>query len=64
MTRRITLEQQGAVLASRRAELGARVPSVPANPGGRRTASKQALLQRLADIAAASTQPARFLGNI
>ncbi|HLY58475.1 MAG TPA: hypothetical protein VKS60_23135 [Stellaceae bacterium] len=64
MTRRITLEQQSGVLAARRAELGGRVPSIPGNPGGRRTASKQALLRRLADIAAASTQPARFLANI
>ena len=61
--RRITLELQSEALARRRALLGDRVPSVPANTGGRRTESKVALLDRLDAITAATGRPARFIGK-
>jgi hypothetical protein len=57
----ITLKQQSEALARRRAELGERVPSVPANAGGRRTVSKLALLDRLDELDAASRQPPKFI---
>ncbi len=63
MTRRITLDQQSEALARRRAELGERVPKVPANGGGRRTVSKLALLDRLDALDAASGQPPKFIRN-
>jgi hypothetical protein len=62
MMRRTTLDQQSETLARRRAKLGKRVPSVPANAGGRRTASKLALLDRLGEIAASADAPLRLTG--
>jgi hypothetical protein len=63
MTRRTTLEEHGKALAKRRAELGDRAPVVPPNAGGRRTASKLALFDRLDELDAASGQLPKFVRN-
>ncbi len=59
---RITLEQQSGWLAKRKRQLGLRGRDyVPANRGGRRTATKQALLDRLDEIRRSSKRALRFL---
>jgi hypothetical protein len=60
--KRITLEQQSVWLAKRKRELGLRGRDyVPMNSGARRTASKQALLDKLAEIGRTSKHALRFL---
>jgi hypothetical protein len=61
--RKTTLEQQSDRLARRRAELGDRLPTIPANPGGRRTESKLALFDRLDQVAAEAVRPPKFMRN-
>jgi hypothetical protein len=59
---RITLEQQSAWLAERKRELGLSGRDyVPANSGRRRTAAKQALLDKLAEVARTSKRALRFV---
>jgi len=58
---RITLEEQGRRILQRERELGLNGPIVvPANDGSRRTPEKRALLQALADDAAARGMEPRF----
>jgi len=59
---RVTLEQQSAWLAKRKRELGLSGRDyVPVNSGVRRTAGKQALLDKLAEISRTSKRALRFL---
>lgn len=61
---RTTLEQQSAWLAKRKRELGLSGRDyVPMNSGARRTASKQALLEKLAEIGRTSMRALRFLAR-
>ena len=58
---RITLQQQSAWLAKRKRELGLSGRDyVPMNSGARRTPEKQALLDKLAEIARTSKRALRF----
>ena len=59
---RITLAEKQRLLAQRKAELGIRGRSyVAANPGTRRTISKQRLLRAIAEEARARGQAPRFV---
>ena len=61
---RITLEQQSAWLAERKRQLGlSGCDYVPMNSGARRTAAKQALLDKLAEIRRTSKRALRFLAR-
>jgi hypothetical protein len=61
---RTTLEQQSTWLAARKRELGLSGRDyVPVNNGARRTAAKQALLDKLAEINRTSKRALRFLAR-
>jgi hypothetical protein len=61
---RSTLEQQSAWLAERKRQLGLSGRDyVPMNSGARRTAAKQALLDKLAEIRRISKRALRFLAR-
>lgn len=61
---RITLEQQSAWLAERKRALGLSGRDyVPGNSGTRRTAAKQALLDKLAEVARTSKRALRFVAR-
>lgn len=62
--KRVTLEQQSTWLAKRKRELGLSGRDyVPVNSGARRTAAKQALLDKLAEINRTSKRALRFLSR-
>ena len=62
--KRVTLEQQSAWLAKRKRELGLSGRDyVPVNSRACRTAAKQALLDKLAEIGRTSRRALRFVAR-